>query len=188
MKKWMWALVAVSTGCSTPPAEEPAAKTPVRERPAAVTKTPAAPKDPSQWNVVDVALSSKDHTTLVAAVTAAGLAESLASPGGVYTIFAPTNAAFSKLPAGTVEKLMEPENRGELTRVLKHHAAVPIVATSGMTDGRTLAMADGSTVTFKVKAGKVFVNEAQILASIPATNGVVHVIDAVLLPPSLADH
>lgn len=132
--------------------------------------------------VVDVALGSKDHTTLVAALSAAGLVESLDSPGGVYTVFAPTNAAFEKLPAGTVEGLLKPEKKADLKAVLQHHAAVPILKLSDIKDGQTLAMADGTQVTFAVSGDKVTVDGANIVATVPAMNGVVYVVDKVLVP------
>lgn len=151
------------------------------------TNAPAAPKDTAHTSnittVVDVAVGSPDHTTLVAALKAGNLVESLASPGGVYTVFAPTNAAFDKLPKGTVEDLLKPENKEALRKVLMHHAAVPILQIADMHDGQTLSMSDGTKVTFHVKGGKVMVDNANLVASIPAANGVVHVVDEVILPP-----
>jgi uncharacterized surface protein with fasciclin (FAS1) repeats len=149
---------------------------------ASVAPPPAKPK--GYKTVVDIAVGSPDHTTLVAALKAADLVTPLDSPGGVYTIFAPTNAAFDKLPKGTVEELLKPEKKADLTKVLKHHAAVPMLQASAMKDGETLAMSDGTKVTFHVKDGKVMVDGATITASIPCANGIVHVVDAVILPPS----
>ncbi len=151
---------------------------------AAPTATaPAAPKPDNEKTVVDVAVGSKDHTTLVTALQTADLVESLASPGGVYTVFAPTNAAFDKLPKGTLDDLMKPEHRTDLKLILQHHAAVPILETKDMKDGQTLAMADGTKVTFHVKDGKTMVDDATIVASIRVMNGIVHVVDTVILPP-----
>ena len=150
----------------------------------AMVEAPRAPRPDNQKTVVDVALGSKDHTTLVAALKAADLVESLDSPGGVYTVFAPTNAAFDKLPAGTVEGLLKPEKKADLKNILQHHAGVPIMQLKDMKDGQTMGMADGTKVTFHVKDGKYMVNDANIVASIPAMNGIVHVIDGVLLPPA----
>lgn len=143
---------------------------------------PAAPRSEAERTVLDVALGSPDHTTLVAAVKAADAATALGSPGGIYTVFAPTNAAFDKLPAGTVDTLLKPENKGQLAAIVQHHAMVPILETGAMTDGQVLGMADGTSVTVHVKDGKVTVDDANIVASIKAMNGVVHVVDAVLLP------
>lgn len=182
----MLAVLAVSFGCDNPPATDNAAASnkpaasavPTAQAPA----TPVVPKADSEKTVVDVAVGSKDHTTLVAALKAGDLVETLNSPGGVYTVFAPTNAAFDKLPKGTVDNLLKPENKDELRRVLQHHAAVPILQIKDMKDGQTLAMADGTKVTFHVKDGKVMVNDANIVATIPAANGIVHVVDAVIVP------
>ncbi|HEX7603570.1 MAG TPA: fasciclin domain-containing protein [Polyangiaceae bacterium] len=150
----------------------------------AKVEAPRAPRPDNQKTVVDVALGSKDHTTLVTALKAADLVESLDSPGGVYTVFAPTNAAFDKLPAGTVEGLLKPEKKTDLKNILQHHAGVPIMQLKDMKDGQTMGMSDGTKVTFHVKDGKYMVNDANIVASIPAMNGIVHVIDGVLLPPA----
>jgi len=150
------------------------------KEPAAATPAAAAPKKGN--TVVDVALGSPDHTTLVAALKAADLVVSLASPGGVYTVFAPTNAAFDKLPKGTVESLLKPQKKGDLVAVLKHHAAVPTLTTKDMRDGESISMADGTKVTFTVKDGKVSINGVNIVASIVASNGIVHVVDGVILP------
>jgi uncharacterized surface protein with fasciclin (FAS1) repeats len=148
---------------------------------------PAA--EPTQNNpdiktVWTVAAGSPDHTTLAAAVKAADLVDVLASPGGVYTVFAPTNAAFDKLPKGTVEDLLKPEKKADLRKILQHHVGIPVVATKDMKDGDTMTMADGGHVTFHVKSGKVTVEGANILASIPTVNGIVHVVDTVILPPA----
>ena len=148
-------------------------------------KPAARPKSDAEKTVLDVALGSPDHTTLVAAVSAAGKADALASPGGIYTVFAPTNAAFDALPAGTVDTLLKPENKGQLQAVVQHHAMVPILQTKDMKDGQVLAMADGTSVTLHVGAdGVVKVEDATIVGSVNAVNGVVHVVDRVLVPPA----
>lgn len=170
-------LAFVLLGCTKD--VEPAAQAP---EPAKVEPAATAAHAKGGNTVVDIALGSKDHTTLVAALKAADLVVSLASPGGVYTVFAPTNAAFDALPKGTVEGLLKPEKKGELTSILKHHAAVPALQLKDMRDGETLSMADGTKVTFHVKDGKVSVNNVNIIASIAASNGIVHVVDGILLP------
>ena len=142
----------------------------------------AAPNDGPK-NIVNVAVGSKDHTTLVAALKAADYVDSLTNPGP-FTVFAPTNAAFDKLPKGTVEGLVKPEKKADLSELLKYHVAVSVYQLKDFKDGQVMAMANGSKVTFKVKDGKVTVNGANIVASVPASNGIVHVIDAVLLPPA----
>ena len=134
-------------------------------------------------NIVNVAVGSKDHTTLVAALKAADYVDSLTNPGP-FTVFAPTNAAFDKLPKGTVEGLVKPEKKADLSEILKYHVAVSVYQIKDLKDGMTMGMANGGKVTFKVKDGKVTVNGANILASVPASNGIVHVVDAVLLPPA----
>jgi uncharacterized surface protein with fasciclin (FAS1) repeats len=99
-------------------------------------------------------------------------------------VFAPTNAAFDKLPKGTVEGLVKPEKKADLAEILKYHVAVSVYQLKNLKDGQVMAMANGSKVTFKVKDGKVTVNGANIVASVPASNGIIHVIDGVLLPPA----
>ena len=177
MKTWMLIVTVALLGCQRDAGTPAKTEEPTPPAPIAPAPTKAATN-----TVVDIAVGSKDHTTLVAALKAADLVVSLASPGGVYTVFAPTNDAFGKLPKGTVEELLKPEKKGDLTKVLKHHAAVPMLRTADMRDGETLAMADGTKVTFHVKDGKVMVNNVNIIASFPASNGIVHVVDGVLLP------
>lgn len=138
--------------------------------------------DVAPKNVVQVAVGSKDHSTLVTAVKAAELVDVLSNPGP-FTVFAPTNEAFNKLPAGTVENLLKPENKGALQNILEFHVFVGVLGKSLLTDGADFGQANGDHVTIQVKNGKPTINGANILASIPAANGIVHVIDAVLLPP-----
>lgn len=136
----------------------------------------------SNPNVVQVAAGSKDHSTLVAAVKAAGLVDAL-SNAGPFTVFAPTNAAFDKLPAGTVKGLLEPEKKDALTDILQYHVYVGVLKAESLTDGQKLGQVNGKSVTVTVKDGKVLLNgKAAIIASIPASNGIIHVIDEVLLP------
>ncbi|HET7897740.1 MAG TPA: fasciclin domain-containing protein [Flavisolibacter sp.] len=145
----------------------------------------AVQDDESAKDVVKVAAGSKDHTTLVAAVKQAGLVDAL-SNAGPFTVFAPTNAAFDKLPKGTVEDLMKPENKDKLTDILQYHVFVGTLSTTLMQDGQTLNEVNGGNITIsKTADGKIRINnQANIIASIPASNGIIHVIDAVLLPPS----
>ncbi|RYY87432.1 MAG: fasciclin domain-containing protein [Chitinophagaceae bacterium] len=140
--------------------------------------------DESQKDVVKVAASSKDHTTLVAAVKAGELVDVL-SNAGPFTVFAPTNAAFDKLPKGTVEDLLKPENKTKLQDILQYHVYVGSLKTDLMQDGQTLNQVNGGNISITKKDGKVMLNNsATIIASIPASNGIIHVIDAVLLPPA----
>ena len=139
--------------------------------------------DMSQKNVVQVAIGSKDHTTLVAAVQAAKLVDAL-SNAGPFTVFAPTNAAFDKLPAGTVDNLLKPESIDDLTNILQYHVSLGVFKAESFTDGQVIGQVNGNDITIGVKDGKVTVNGANIVASVPASNGIIHVIDGVLLPPA----
>jgi uncharacterized surface protein with fasciclin (FAS1) repeats len=139
--------------------------------------------DDSSPNVVKVAISSKDHTTLVAAIQAAALVDAL-SNAGPFTVFAPTNAAFDQLPAGTVDNLLKPEQLTNLQNVLQYHVWVGVINQEMMKDGQVLNMVNGDNVTLHVKDGKVMVGEANIVGSVRASNGIVYVIDKVLLPPA----
>lgn len=138
--------------------------------------------DVSQQNIVQVALGSKDHSTLVAAVKAAELVDVL-SNAGPFTVFAPTNAAFEKLPAGTVEGLLEPEKKETLADILQYHVAVAVYKAESFKDGQILGQVNGSNIKITVVDGKVIINgKAKIIASVPCSNGIIHVIDEVLLP------
>lgn len=145
----------------------------------------AVQDDESAKDVVKIAMGSKDHTTLVAALRQAELVTSL-SNAGPFTVFAPTNAAFEKLPAGTVEGLMKEDKKTDLQNILQYHVAVAGYKTENMQDGQVIGMANGDNITITVKDGKIMVNgTATIIASIPASNGIIHVIDGVLLPPAI---
>ncbi len=141
----------------------------------------AVSDDVSQKDVVKVAVGSPDHTTLVAALQAADLVNSL-SNAGPFTVFAPTNAAFDKLPKGTVEDLLKPENKSKLENILQHHVMTSALAADFFQDGQTMGMVDGTNVTFTVKGTDLFVDGNKVLASARASNGWVHIIDTVLLP------
>ena len=132
-------------------------------------------------NIVQVAAGSKDHTTLVTAVKAAGLVDAL-SNAGPFTVFAPTNAAFDKLPAGTVEGLLKPEKKEDLANILGYHTYVGTLKVEYMQDGQEFDMVYGGKVKITKKGDKTFVNGSEIVASIPTSNGIIHVIGDVLLP------
>ncbi len=143
----------------------------------------AVQDDESQQNVLQIALGSKDHTTLVAAVKAAGLADALVN-AGPFTVFAPTNAAFDKVPKETLESLLKPENKAALSDILEYHVYVGVIKTDQMRDGQKLNQVNLKNVVIGNKDGKITLNgSVTILASVPASNGIVHVIDGVLLPP-----
>lgn len=143
----------------------------------------AAVAEDSDPNILKIAIGSADHSTLVAAVQAAGIEHVLANNGPI-TVFAPTNAAFEALPAGTVETLLKPENKSQLIDILYYHASPGTYVGDLLTDGRQIYQANGDNVEIKVQEdGNITVNGANIVATIPASNGAIHVIDAVLLPP-----
>lgn len=133
-------------------------------------------------NIVENASGSSDHTTLVAAVKAAGLAETL-SGAGPFTVFAPTNAAFSALPAGAVDNLLKPEMKKDLTGVLTYHVVSGALKAADLKDGQKLKTVQGQELTVSVKDGKVMVGGATVTTpDVVSSNGVTHVIDAVLMP------
>ena len=137
----------------------------------------------SQKDVVKVAVGSKDHTTLVAALQAASYVDVL-SNAGPFTVFAPTNAAFDLLPKGTLDDLLKPENKDKLRDILEYHVYVGVLKDALMGDGMSYGMANGQNITLGNKDGKMTVNGANIIATVPASNGIIYVTDAVLLPPA----
>jgi uncharacterized surface protein with fasciclin (FAS1) repeats len=130
---------------------------------------------------VQTAVGSKDHTTLVAAVKAAGLVTSL-SNAGPFTVFAPTNAAFDKLPAGTVDGLLKPEKKSDLENILGYQTYVGTLKIEYMNDGQEFDMVYGGKVKITKKNDKTYVNGSEIVATIETGNGIIHVIGDVLLP------
>lgn len=138
--------------------------------------------DVSNPNVVQVAMASKHHTTLVAAIKAADLVDAL-SNAGPFTIFAPTSAAFDKLPKGTVEGLLAADKKADLKNILEYHTYVGVLKTDYMNDGDEFEQVNGKKIKITKKGDKFFVNEtAEILASIPTSNGIIHVVNQVLIP------
>ncbi len=153
----------------------------VVEAPAPPVEAPA-PAVEMPGTVVDIAIGSPEHTTLVAAVTAAGLVETLKG-AGPFTVFAPTNAAFAALPAGTVEGLLKPEKKAALTGVLTYHVVAGSVKAADLKDGQKVKTLQGEELTVSIKEGKVMINGANVLAAdLESGNGIVHVVDGVLLP------
>ena len=134
-------------------------------------------------DIVANALNSKDHTTLVAAVKAAGLVETLQGKGP-FTVFAPTNEAFDKLPAGTVDTLLKPENKAKLVSILTYHVVAGAYKASDLKDGMTLKTVNGENLTFTQKDGKWVINGTSTITipDVIDSNGVTHVVDTVLLP------
>ena len=139
--------------------------------------------DVSQQNILQIAAGSKDHSTLVTAVKAAGLVDVLAN-AGPFTVFAPTNEAFGKLPKETLDGLLKPENKDALSDILEYHVYVGVIKTDQMRDGQKLNQVNLKNVVVNVNEGKITLNAGtNIIASIPASNGIIHVVDGVLLPP-----
>ncbi len=142
----------------------------------------AVQDDVSNPNVVQVAVSSKDHTTLVAAVKAGELVDAL-SNAGPFTVFAPTNAAFDALPEGTVESLLTPEKKEALIDILQYHVSVGVYKLENLQDGQSIGQVNGGNVKITKKGDDYYVNDvAKIMGSVQASNGIVYVIDQVLIP------
>ena len=133
-------------------------------------------------NIVETAVANGSFKTLVAAVTAAGLGDTLSS-AGPFTVFAPVDAAFAALPAGTVESLVKPESKETLTGILTYHVIAGKVLSTDLSDGMVAKTVNGGEVKIHIKDGKVFVNDAEVvIADVHTDNGVVHAINKVLLP------
>ncbi len=133
-------------------------------------------------DIVDTAVAAGSFNTLAAALTAAGLVDTLKGEGP-FTVFAPTDAAFAALPAGTVEDLLKPENKDKLIAVLTYHVVAGKVMSTDLSEGMTAATVQGADITITLEGGAK-VNGAVISAAdVEASNGVIHVIDAVILPP-----
>jgi uncharacterized surface protein with fasciclin (FAS1) repeats len=172
----------ISCNSSTTETTQEAAAT-TDEAPAAGGQEAVVDND-SQKDIVKIAVGSPDHTTLVAALTQAEYVNDIAN-AGPFTVFAPTNAAFAKLPAGTVEDLMKPENKEKLREILEYHVSVGGYKQDYLTDGQTINQANLKDITINLKDGKMMVNgKANVIATVPASNGIVYVIDEVLLPPA----
>ena len=152
----------------------------------AIKMVGGAPMYPSK-NIVQNAVHSKDHTTLVAAVKAAGLVSTLEGKGP-FTVFAPTNTAFGKLPAGTVDTLVKPENKATLTKILTYHVVPGKLEAADLTDGKKLKTVEGDELTVKRSGDTVMIIDAKggsstvTIPNVNQSNGVIHVVDTVLMP------
>lgn len=158
--------------------------------PVEATATPQSNKgqafiqdDESQPNVLQIALGSPDHSTLVAAVRAAGLENALVNAGPLM-VFAPTDQAFAALPEGTVAQWMIPEKKQDLANILQYHVTAGNYSKEFLKKFKKLGQANNRSVAVELRDGEVYIGEAKIIASIPAGNGIVHVVDKVLLPPA----
>jgi uncharacterized surface protein with fasciclin (FAS1) repeats len=145
----------------------------------------AVQDDESAKDIVKIAVSSKDHTTLVAALKQADYVNDL-SNAGPFTVFAPTNAAFDKLPAGTVDGLMKNDKKADLQNILEYHVSIGVFKENMLHDGQSIGQANGDNITISKSAdGKIKINgKTNVVAAIPASNGLIYVIDEVLLPPA----
>lgn len=163
------------------PASDARSETSAESAPAAGQS--AVADDVSQKDIVKIAIGSPAHTTLVSAVKAAELVDVL-SNAGPFTVFAPTNEAFDKLPKGTVENLLKAANKEKLADILQYHVLIGGYPVERFADGATLGTASGDSVKITVKDGKIIINgSTTIIGTVPASNGLVHVVDSVILPP-----
>jgi uncharacterized surface protein with fasciclin (FAS1) repeats len=161
--------------------ETPAADTAAAT--AATAETGAAEPAPAAGDIVETAVAAGDFTTLAAALEAAGLVETLQGEGP-FTVFAPTDEAFAALPEGTLDELLLPENREQLESILTYHVVEGAVPSSDLSDGQQVATLQGGELTIGVTDAGVTVDDATVTAAdVAASNGVVHVVDTVLLPP-----
>lgn len=138
--------------------------------------------DTSEPNILNIAVQSADHSTLVAAVQAADLENALVNAGPLM-VFAPTNEAFDALPAGTVEDLLKPENKDALANILKFHVTPGNYDKEFLKKFKKLGQANNQNVHIEVRGEDVYVGGSKIIASVPASNGIIHVVDKVMLPP-----
>jgi uncharacterized surface protein with fasciclin (FAS1) repeats len=141
----------------------------------------AVKDDDSQKNIVQTAIGSADHKTLVAALKAASYVDAL-SNAGPFTVFAPTDAAFAKLPEGTVGNLVKPENKLQLQDILEYHVYVGVIRESMIQNNMTLNQVNGKNVKLTKDGERIQVNGANIIATVLTSNGIIYVLDAVLLP------
>ena len=177
----MFALILAACGASSTPTAAPTAM----PEPTSMPEPTAAPTGaPASKTIVDIAVEDGRFTTLVAAVQAAGLAETL-SGEGPFTVFAPTDDAFAALPEGTLDTLPLPENKQQLTDILLYHVLPGQVMASDVAGLTITTTVLGKDATIKVEDGRVFLNDNVeiIITDIETSNGVIHVIDSVLLPP-----
>ena len=185
MKKSIMILAVLAlafTSCSKSETSDETVATEIAGTEPATGGQEAVVDNDSAPDIVKLAVNNSDLSTLVKAVQAAGLATSL-SNAGPFTVFAPTNEAFAKLPAGVLEDLLQPENKGKLNDILGHHTYVGVIKTDYLTDGQNLGMVDGTPISIKMVDGKPVINGTiNIIASVPAANGIVHVVDSVILP------
>ncbi|WP_343487250.1 fasciclin domain-containing protein [Allomuricauda sp. d1] len=178
-------LLFLVVGCNTANKTEKASSTAITNDTEANKEQGQAfiENDESTPTVLSIAINSPDHSTLVAAVQAADLENALVNAGPLM-VFAPTNEAFAALPEGTVENLLKPENKAALQNILKHHVTPGKYDKEFLKNFKKLGQANDQNTTVEVKGDDVYVGGAKILGSVNAGNGIVHVVDKVILPPS----
>ena len=176
------AIIGLLVSCGGDDSDVASTEAPTIEAPADDSMTSEAPAEEAQ-DIVAIASANEDFSTVVAAVAAAGLVETLQGEGP-FTVFAPTNEAFAALPAGLVDKLLLPENKEVLVKILTYHVVSGAVMAADVTAGEVPSV-EGQNITVTTEGG-VMVNNANVVATdIVASNGVIHVIDAVILPPDV---
>ncbi|MGE0254051.1 MAG: fasciclin domain-containing protein [Alphaproteobacteria bacterium] len=137
----------------------------------------------AEKNIVETAVAAGQFKTLAAALTSAGLVDTLKGPGP-FTVFAPTDAAFAKLPAGTIDSLLKPENKAKLVAILTYHVVAGEVPATEVVKLKEVTTVNGKSAAVKVEGATVSINNAKVTtADVAASNGVIHVIDTVILPP-----
>lgn len=171
-------ILGIAVGCSQKAAEQPSDTTTAE----VAGGQSNVQDDESQRNVVQVAVASPDHKTLVAALKAAEYVDAL-SNAGPFTVFAPTDAAFNALPEGTVETLVKPENKLKLQDILEYHVYVGVIRENMIQNNMNLNQVNGKNVKVTKEGETILVNGAKVLGVVPSSNGVIYVIDQVLLPP-----
>ena len=174
------ALLSLAFGCATTPQEQAETSTSTTDEQVAAGQS-AVQDDESQKNIVQTAVASPDHKTLVAALKAAEYVDAL-SNAGPFTVFAPNDAAFGKLPEGTVDDLVKPENKDKLRNILEYHVYVGVIRETMLQDGMTLNQVNGKNVKIGKEGEKITVNGAQVLGTAQTSNGIIYILDTVLLP------
>jgi uncharacterized surface protein with fasciclin (FAS1) repeats len=168
---------------ASPTSVDPSVR-PMRDTTATPAKTPASPTAAATGTIVDVASANNAFETLIAAAKAAGMTGVLSSQGP-YTVFAPTDEAFAALPKGTIEALLKPENKAKLQKILGYHVLSGAVESSAIKPGQVQTV-QGKPINVRMMGNQIMVNDARVTsADIKASNGVIHVIDKVILPPDL---
>lgn len=176
------AALAVLSGCTAQSEQTDAAPAASAASPASTASGQASVVyTVSMPTIAKVAAGSADHTTLVAALKAANLVDVLATPGP-FTVFAPNNGAFAKLPKATVDDLLKPENKDKLAEILQHHVMTSAFDLDAFSDGQEISMVSAGSERITKKDGATFIGGAKVIGSVRASNGWVHIVDGVLVP------